>query len=95
MRPPGISAFCGRQRARDVGDGDVVGAQPIGVEHDVDLPLAAAGDDHLADAVQAFELAPEHLVGVLGDVADRLVGGERQAHDRATASGSMRSTRGC
>ena len=61
------------QRARDVGDGQVVGAQAIGVEPDVDLALAAAEHEHLADAVDALELAAQHLVGVLGDVADRLV----------------------
>ena len=70
------------QRARDVGDRQVVGAQAVGVEPDVDLPLAAAEDEHLADAVDAFELPAQHLVGVLGDVADRLVGAEREAQDR-------------
>ena len=70
------------QRARDVGDRQVVGAQPIGVEPDVDLALAAAEDEHLADAVDALELAAQHLVGVLGDVADRLVRGQREAEDR-------------
>ncbi len=62
------------KRARHVGDRQVVGAQAIGVEPDVDLPLPAAEHEHLADAVDALELAPQHLVGVLGDVADRLVG---------------------
>ena len=62
------------QRPRDVGDRQVVGAQAIGVEPDVDLALPAAEDEHLADAGDALELAPQHLVGVLGDLADRLVG---------------------
>ena len=53
------------QRARDVGDRQVVAAQAIGVEPDVDLPLAAAEDEHLADAVDALELPAQHLVGVL------------------------------
>ena len=70
------------QRARDVGDRQVVGAQPIGVEPDVDLALAAAEDQHLADAVDAFELAAQHLVGVFGDVADRLVRAQRDAQHR-------------
>ena len=61
------------QRPRHVVDGQVVGAQPIGVDPDVDLPLAAAEHEHLADAVGALETAPQHLVGVLGDVADRLL----------------------
>ena len=74
--------FCACERARDVGDRQVVGAQPIGVEPDVDLPLAAAEDEHLADAVDALELAAQDLVGVLGDLADRLVGAERDAQHR-------------
>src|SRR5947199_326381 len=32
------------QRARDVGDGKVVRAQPVGIEPDIDLTLAAAED---------------------------------------------------
>ncbi len=59
------------ERARHVGDGEVVGAQPVGVDEDVDLPGAAADDHDLADAADAFELAAERLVGVLGDVANR------------------------
>jgi hypothetical protein len=68
-------------RARDVGDREVVRAQPVGVEPDVDLALTAAEDQHLADAVDALELPPQHLVGVLGDVAYRLARGEREAQD--------------
>ena len=70
------------ERARDVRDGDVIGAQAIGVEPDVDLSLAAADDEDLADPVQAFELPPQDFVGVFGDVADRLVRREREAEDR-------------
>ena len=70
------------QRARHVGDGEVVGPQPVGVERDVDLARPAAEDDDLADAVDAFELPAQRLVGVLGDVADRLVGRHRERHDR-------------
>ena len=36
----------------------------------------------LADAADAFELTPQHFVGELGDVADRLVGAERETQDR-------------
>ncbi len=57
--------------ARHVGDGEVLRAQPVGVEEDVDLTGPAAHDDDLADAADAFELTAERLVGVLGDVADR------------------------
>ena len=70
------------QRARDVGDREVVGAQPIGVEHDVDLAGAAADHHDLADAADALELAPQLLVGVFGDVADRLLGRQRQRQHR-------------
>ena len=70
------------QRAGDIGDGDVVGAQPIRVQRHVHLTLAPAEDQDLTDAVDAFELAPQHLVGVLRDVADRFVGAEREAQHR-------------
>ena len=70
------------QRARDVVDRQVVAAEPIGIEPDVDLALPAAEDQHLSDAVDALELAAQHLVGVFGDVADRPVGAEREAQHR-------------
>ena len=70
------------QRARDVGDGEVLGLQPRRVQRDVDLARAAADDDDLADAADALELAPQRLVGVFGDVANRLVGRHRERHDR-------------
>ena len=70
------------QGARDVGDGQALRAQPLGVEPDVDLPLASAEHQHLADAVGALELPSQHLVGVLGDVAQRLVGGQRDGEHR-------------
>ena len=69
------------QRARDVGHRQVVGLKLRRIERDVDLTLASADDQHLADAGDAFELPPERLVGVLRDVADRLVGRHGQRHD--------------
>ena len=66
------------QRSRDVGHRQVVGAQAIGVEPDVDLPRPSTNDEHLPDARHAFELAAQHLVGILGDVAQRLVRAERE-----------------
>jgi hypothetical protein len=80
--PAGHLDVLALQRARDVGDRQVVRAQPIRIEPDVDLPLAAAEDEHLADAVHAFELAAQRLVGVFGDVAHRLVRAQRQAEHR-------------
>src|SRR5262249_38073527 len=56
------------QRAGDLGDRQVVGAQPIAVQPDVDLPRPAAEHQHLADAADALELPAQHLVGVLGDL---------------------------
>ena len=71
------------QRARDVGHRQVVAAQAVGVEPHVDLPLAAAEDQHLADAVDAFDLPAQHLVGVLGDVLHRLaLRAQREAEHR-------------
>src|SRR2546428_768858 len=68
--PAGNPRVLRLQGARDIGDGDVVGAQPIRVQPHVHLTLAPAEDQDLTDAVDAFELAPQHLVGVLRDVAD-------------------------
>ena len=61
------------QRAGDVVDGQVLRPQQLGVEPQVDLAVAAADDEHLADAVGAFQLPAQHLVGVLGDLAQRLL----------------------
>jgi hypothetical protein len=79
---PGDLRVLRLERARDVRHGQVVPLQPRGVEREVDLPLAAAHDDDLADAAHAFELAAQRLVGVFGDVADRLVGRHGERHDR-------------
>ena len=62
---------------RHVVHGEVLGAEPVGIEHDVDLPPAATEHEDLSNAVGALELAPQHLVGVFGDVAHRRVGRQR------------------
>src|SRR4029078_1374171 len=49
------------ERARGVSDRQVIGAQAIRIEPDVDLPLAAAEDQHLAHTVDAFELAAQRF----------------------------------
>ena len=101
LRRAGLDAAAGNlgvlrlQRARDVGDRQVVGLQPRRVERDVDLALASADDEDLADAVDALELAAQRLVGVLGDVADRLVGATRASVMTGAESGSNFSTVGC
>jgi hypothetical protein len=70
------------ERARDVGDRQVVAAEPVRVEPHVDLALAATEDQHLPDAVDAFNLAAQDLVRVLGDVAHRLLRAQREAQHR-------------
>ena len=71
------------QRAGDVGDREVVRAQPIGVQPDVDLALASAEHQHLADAAHAFELTAKHLVRVFGDVPDGPTSAQRRRSARA------------
>ena len=71
-----------RQRPRHVVDRQPLRAQQRGVEPHVDLALAAADDQHLADAVGALEPPAQHLVGELGDVAHGLVGGDGHGDDR-------------
>ena len=80
--PAGNLGVLGLNRARDVGDRQVLRPQPVGVDEDVDLAGPAAHDDDLADAADAFELTAERLVRVLGDVADRRVGRDRERHHR-------------
>ena len=70
------------QRAGHVVDRQFLGAQQRGVEPQVDLAAAAADHHDLPDAVGAFEPPSQDLVGELGDVADRLVGGHRDGDHR-------------
>ena len=70
------------KRLRHVGDGEVVGAQAVGVHQHVDLTRTSADDHDLPDAADALELPAERLVRVFRDVAKRLVGGNRQCEDR-------------
>ena len=70
------------QRAGDVVDREVLRAQQLGVQPEVDLPVAAADDEHLTDAVRAFELPAQHLVGVLGDLAERFLRGDGDREHR-------------
>ena len=59
-----------RERALHVDRGEPGGLELERVEPDVDLPLLAAEDVDLADAVDALDLAAHALVGELGGVAD-------------------------
>ncbi len=53
-----------------------------GSSHDIDLPLAPAEQRHLADAGAALQLPPQHLVRILGDLAHRALGDERDIEHR-------------
>ena len=59
------------QRVEDVGDRQVVGAQFIGIDQDVDLAPRAADDAHLADALRVFELLLDQFVGDHRQIAQR------------------------
>ena len=63
-----------RERALDVDRGEPRGLELQRVEPDVDLPLLAAEDVDLTDAVDALDLAAHALVGELGGVANRARG---------------------
>ena len=70
------------QRPGDLRHGEVVGAQTVGIEPQVDLPAAAANHQHLADAGHGLEAAAQHLVRVLRDLLDRPRGGHREPEHR-------------
>ncbi len=82
IRPPGTSLFCA-WRARETSlTVRRLREQPLRVEPHVELALASSEDQHLTDALGALELPPQHLVRVLGDVAQRLVGRQRDGEHR-------------
>ena len=99
IEPLGIWRFCDAKRAGHVGHRQLVGAELQRIELDVDLPGLAADDHHLAHAGDRLQLPPQHLVAILGDVADR--GRRRGRHgdrqDRASSPGpaSRRSAARC
>ena len=49
------------ERSRHIGDSEVVGPEPIGIERHVDLPRPSTDDHYLADTADAFEL-PAHFL---------------------------------
>ncbi len=71
------------ERSRHIGDSEVVGPEPIGIERHVDLPRPSTDDYYLADTADAFELPAQLLVGVLGNVADRLLRRQGKCQDRS------------
>ena len=58
------------QRVEDVGDGEVVGAQLVGIHQHVDFAPRAADDADLADALGVFELLLDQLVGDHREIAE-------------------------
>ncbi len=70
------------QRASDVVHREVLGAEQLGVQPEIDLPVPPTDDQYLADTVGALELAAQHLVGVLGDLAQRLLRRDRDGEHR-------------
>src|SRR5262249_50868371 len=79
---PGHFQVLSPERLFDLRDGQVVSPQLVAVEIDVDLALAPADDQNLADAVDRFDLTPQRLVGVLGHLAQAAVRRDRDGHDR-------------
>ena len=77
-RTAGHLEVLGRQGVGHVGHRQAVGAELHRVQDDVDLPRLAADEHHLPDAVNGLQLPPQHLVAVLGDVAER---GRRRRRD--------------
>ena len=79
-RPPGISAFCACSARETSVTVRLCACSAPGSSETLIWRCAAADDDDLADAADALELAAQRLVGVLGDVANRLVGRHRERH---------------
>ena len=82
MRPPGTSTFCVCSARATSLTVRFCARSSSAFEPEIDLALAAADDQHLADAVRALELPAQHLVGVLGDLAQRLLRGDRDGQHR-------------
>ena len=79
--PPGSSRFCCAQGIEDVVDGEVVGAQAVGIHIHVDFAARAADDGDLADAAGVFQLLLDLLVGDQRDVAQGALGGDGDLQD--------------
>src|SRR5437899_385286 len=70
------------QAAADVRCAERISHQPGGIDQDVDLARLAADDLDLPHAARSLQARPDDLVGVLCDVPDGTVSGERQGDDR-------------
>jgi hypothetical protein len=72
---------------------DALRAELHRVEPDVELPLGAAEKQHLADPGDVLDLSPDLLVGDLGDLADGLVGVDRQVEHGSRVGVHLRDDR--
>ncbi len=68
MVPPGTAIFARGERALHVDRGEPGGLKPHRIEPQIHLPLAAAEDRHLTDAVDALDLPPHFFIGKLRHV---------------------------
>src|SRR5262249_11589613 len=62
-------------------DGEVVAAETIGIDVDVNLALRAAENSDLSDALGVFELLLDLLIGDEGDIAQRAWGADSDLED--------------
>jgi hypothetical protein len=70
------------ERLLDLRDGQVVGAQLVAVQIDVDLALAPADDQDLAHAVDRFDLPPQRLIRILRHLSQAAIRRDRDGHNR-------------
>ena len=80
--PAGDFDVLGLQRGGDLRDGQVISAQLVAFEKDVDLAFLSADDRDLTYAVNGFKLAAHGLVGELGHLAHRTGRCDGKRHDR-------------
>ena len=71
----------GAEGVEDVGDGEVIGAQAIGVDEDMDFAAGSALDGDFADAFGVFELLLDLLIGDEGDIAQGARRGDGDLED--------------
>ena len=70
------------QRVEDVGDGEVVGAQFVGIDQNVNFAFGAADDADLTDTFGVLELLLDQLVGDEREITERTRRGDGNLHDR-------------
>src|SRR4029450_9359985 len=90
---PGQVGILGNEGIAHVGDRDLVGGQPIGVDPDADGAGQAAHDTDLADAGRPLATWRHGLVGELGQLAERALAGERDGDHRRLVVVELRDDR--